>query len=29
MVKRNIPEENALEELIALIKENGKWVDSR
>ena len=27
VVKKNIPEENALEELIGLIKENGDWVD--
>jgi len=27
VMKKNIPEENALEELIALIKENGDWVD--
>ena len=26
-VKRNIPEENALNELISLIKEHGSWVD--
>lgn len=28
VIKRNIPEENALEELIALIKENNDWVDA-
>jgi (E)-4-hydroxy-3-methylbut-2-enyl-diphosphate synthase len=28
VVKRNIPEEDALEELILLIKENGEWVDT-
>ncbi|MCK5029486.1 MAG: (E)-4-hydroxy-3-methylbut-2-enyl-diphosphate synthase [Bacteroidales bacterium] len=27
VVKKNIPEENAVEELIQLIKENGDWVD--
>lgn len=27
VVKRNIPEEDALEELISLIKENGEWVE--
>lgn len=27
VIKRNIPEENAVDELIALIKENGDWVD--
>jgi (E)-4-hydroxy-3-methylbut-2-enyl-diphosphate synthase len=27
-VKKNIPQEEALEELISLIKENGDWVDS-
>ena len=27
VVKRNIPEENAVKELIDLIKENGDWVD--
>ena len=27
VIKRNIPEENALEELIGLIKEHGDWVD--
>lgn len=28
IIKRNIPEEDALEELIALIQENGDWVDA-
>lgn len=27
VVKRNIPEENALEELISLIKEHGDWIE--
>jgi (E)-4-hydroxy-3-methylbut-2-enyl-diphosphate synthase len=27
VMKKNIPEENALEELIALIKENGDWIE--
>jgi (E)-4-hydroxy-3-methylbut-2-enyl-diphosphate synthase len=27
LVKRNIPEENAVDQLIALIRENGDWVD--
>jgi (E)-4-hydroxy-3-methylbut-2-enyl-diphosphate synthase len=26
VVKKNIPEENALEELINLIKEHGDWI---
>jgi (E)-4-hydroxy-3-methylbut-2-enyl-diphosphate synthase len=28
VIKRNIPEDNALEELIALIRANGDWVDA-
>ena len=27
-VKKNIPEEDAIEELVALIKERGRWVDA-
>jgi (E)-4-hydroxy-3-methylbut-2-enyl-diphosphate synthase len=27
VVKRNIPEENAVQELIALIKDHGDWVN--
>lgn len=27
-VKRNIPEENALDELIALIKDHGRWIEA-
>ena len=26
-VKKNIPEEDAIEELVNLIKERGRWVD--
>ena len=29
IVKRNIPEENAVDELISIIKKNGDWVESR
>jgi (E)-4-hydroxy-3-methylbut-2-enyl-diphosphate synthase len=29
VVKRNIPEGDAIEELIALIKLNGDWIDPR
>ncbi len=29
IIKRNIPEENALDELIELIKKDGKWVEKR
>lgn len=29
VVKRNIPEEDALDELIALIQENGEWIDPK
>ena len=28
VVKKNIPEEHALEELIELIKEHGDWIDA-
>lgn len=28
VVKKNVPEENAVDELILLIKENGDWIDS-
>ena len=27
VIKKNVPEENAVSELIELIKENGDWVD--
>jgi (E)-4-hydroxy-3-methylbut-2-enyl-diphosphate synthase len=27
VVKKNIPEEKAVEELIQLIKDNGDWID--